>query len=598
MLEPHLERAGARACAAGAALIMFAVGAPLRADEEPETITIVEPPPAEAASSVHLTEEELRARPRQTPSDVLRQTPGLLVGQHAGGGKADQLFLRGFDADHGTDVALFVDDVPVNLTSHGHGQGYADSHWIIPETIRAVDVHKGPYGARFGDFYTAGAIAMSTIDAVDGLQLSLSGGTQLAGPTAFENPTYRLVALASPRLDEGSALVATEIGFADGPFIHEQQFRRGIAFAKWRTPLGGGELALTTNVYGARWNQSGQIPAREVDAGRLDRFDAVDPTEGGEASRASLALAYVNGPFSLQLFGVLSRLRLYSNFTLFARDADHGDQIEQTDTRALLGLNSRYVIPQRWGGVFGTLTAGAQLRADDIDADLWHTARRRRVASCFDQGQNPCKPLRPGVARGAVRGGVAAAGGGGGRRGRALHAGRAAHRAGQRRGSILSNSGGELLPVVLARLLLQGRRRHARDHPVLLVEVLHRAVDDHVHDERLVADGLPPVDVARRLVDVAAGADDLAGHELPPPLEVPGVHIAGVAVAGDLGPRLEAQELNPSGVIGEEEQRLERLPLTERHPRHLVAVEITLMHRHGASCRPASGPSQGPLLCC
>src|SRR5687768_11225001 len=108
---------------------------------EGEIINIEDRAPAEAASSVHFSRDDLRRRPTQQPSDVLRQTPGLVVSQHAGGGKADQYFLRGFDADHGTDVALFLDGVPINLTSHGHGQGYADAHWLIPETIGGVDVH-------------------------------------------------------------------------------------------------------------------------------------------------------------------------------------------------------------------------------------------------------------------------------------------------------------------------------------------------------------------------------------------------------------------------------------------------------------------------
>ena len=131
-----------------------------------ETIVVSGDAPAESASSVHLGAEQLRYRSRTQPSDVLRQIPGLVVAQHAGGGKSDQYFIRGFDADHGTDVAIFADGVPVNLVSHGHGQGYADTHWMIPETIAGVDMHKGPYAARFGDFATAGALELTTIDRI------------------------------------------------------------------------------------------------------------------------------------------------------------------------------------------------------------------------------------------------------------------------------------------------------------------------------------------------------------------------------------------------------------------------------------------------
>src|ERR1044071_3874830 len=138
------------------------------AQDSAETIVVTSDAPAESASSVHLGAEQLRFRSRTQPSDVLRQIPGLGVAQHAGGRKSGQDVIRGFDADHGTDVAIFADGVPVNLVSHGHGQGYADTHWMIPETIKSVDVHKGPYAARFGDFYTAGALELETIDHVDG----------------------------------------------------------------------------------------------------------------------------------------------------------------------------------------------------------------------------------------------------------------------------------------------------------------------------------------------------------------------------------------------------------------------------------------------
>jgi outer membrane receptor protein involved in Fe transport len=229
------------------------------------------------------------------------------------------------------------------------------------------------------------------------MQLSLTGGAPLAGPVAAEHPTLRLVALASPRLQGGSALLAAEISHTDGPFESPQRFRRGLGFAKWRIPVGPGELTLTANLYGASWDQSGQIPERAVDAGALDRFGAVDPTEGGESQRGSLAARYAaplaGGRLTLQGYGVYHRLQLFSNFTLFARDAENGDQIEQGDERVHYGLTGRWVRPQRWGQVAGTLTAGVQLRGDRIDTDLWHTRARARVAACFDEGQNPCNDV-------------------------------------------------------------------------------------------------------------------------------------------------------------------------------------------------------------
>jgi outer membrane receptor protein involved in Fe transport len=364
------------------------------ADGGGEVITVEGTAPAESASSVHFTAKELQRRPHSQPSDLLRQIPGLVVAQHAGGGKSDQYFLRGFDADHGTDVALFLDGVPVNMTSHGHGQGYADSHWMIPETIGSVDMHKGPYAARYGDFYTAGAIEMRTIDSVERPTVYLSGATTVTGPTAGDHLDRRMVGLASPALGDGKGLLAVEVGESDGPFITPQGFRRSAALGKWKMPVGPGELSLATTYYSARWNQSGQLPAAEVAAGRLDRFGAIDPTEGGTSSRGSLALGYTvrddsGAQWSIRGYGVSYRLRLFSNFTLFMRDPVNGDQIEQDDTRLMYGVNGAYTRRFTKGSVDALVTAGVEARADNVETELWHSAARQRLADCFEV-MNPC----------------------------------------------------------------------------------------------------------------------------------------------------------------------------------------------------------------
>lgn len=161
-----------------------------------EVIEINDEAPAESASSVHLDQRDLQFRSRTQVSDILRQVPGLMVSQHAGGGKSDQYFIRGFDADHGTDIAIYADGIPVNMPSHGHGQGYADTHFLIPETVNCVDVHKGPYSARFGDFYTAGAMELTTIDNIEGRTLWVPGGAPLAGRT---RPNSTIVASSAWR---------------------------------------------------------------------------------------------------------------------------------------------------------------------------------------------------------------------------------------------------------------------------------------------------------------------------------------------------------------------------------------------------------------
>jgi outer membrane receptor protein involved in Fe transport len=365
-------------------------------DPEAEVIVVEAEAPAEAASSVHFDAEDLRRRPRTEPSDVLRQVPGLVVAQHAGGGKADQYFLRGFDADHGTDVAIFVDGVPVNLTSHGHGHGYADAHWIIPETIATLDVHKGPYAARYGDFATAGVIELRTIEDLGGavgVEARAQTGVELGGAVALERPSYRLVGLAAPRLGRARALVAAEAGYVDGPFLHEQDFRRAALLAKLRVPVGRGELALDATAYAADWNQSGQLPAAEIAAGRLDRFGSLDPTEGGASARASLSAAWsaplAGGQLRVHGYSVAYRLDLFSNFTLWARDTTHGDQIEQTDDRVLGGAAATYVRAHAVAGAPGLVHAGVTARADAARVSLWHAEARARLPDCFGVA-NPC----------------------------------------------------------------------------------------------------------------------------------------------------------------------------------------------------------------
>jgi outer membrane receptor protein involved in Fe transport len=361
-----------------------------------ETIEIHDDAPAESASSVHLDRDTLGERSRTQMSDLLRNVPGLVVSQHAGGGKADQYFIRGFDADHGTDIAVFSDGVPVNLSSHGHGQGYADTHWMIPETIDALDVYKGPYAARYGDYYTAGALELRTLDKIDRPTMYISGATPLAGPRAFDNYDRRIVAMASPSLRaDDKTLLAAQIADNDGPFIHPSGFAQANGLVKWQGLVGPGWLKLEGNLYSAHWHASGQLPESLVDSGRLNRFDSVDSSEGGITSRYSAQASYqiddsAGGRWHLMSYVVRSKLQLWSNFTLFARDPVNGDEIEQTDGRWLYGLDAGYQRAFKSHGIDTLVTAGAQLRADDVVTSLWHDANRVRLGDCFETGANPC----------------------------------------------------------------------------------------------------------------------------------------------------------------------------------------------------------------
>lgn len=319
-------------------------------------------------------------RPHPRPVDILQVVPGLYTNQHAGGGKANQYFLRGFDADHGTDVALFVDGVPVNMVSHGHGQGYADLNWIIPELIERVEVNKGPYSAQYGDFATAGAINMVTRRNFEKSQVTLAGGS-------FD--TWRGLLIATPDVGGWEPVIAGQVYGTNGPFDNPEKLQRFSVFAQVTRPLSErSSLSLALTSYGSGWNASGQIPLREVDAGRLSRFGEIDPTEGGNSQRHSLYGTWrtltEDGEARLMAYAVRYELSLFSNFTFFSRDPDNGDMIEQRDERTLAGLQASYRFQRQWRDMAFETTFGTQLRADVITNSLFNDRQRVRLTPVVD----------------------------------------------------------------------------------------------------------------------------------------------------------------------------------------------------------------------
>ncbi|HLL06153.1 MAG TPA: TonB-dependent receptor [Myxococcaceae bacterium] len=337
--------------------------------------------PFTAASSSTIRDRDFRLRPHPRPVDILQVVPGLYVNQHAGGGKANQYFLRGFDADHGTDVALFVDGVPVNMVSHGHGQGYADLNWVIPELIERVEVYKGTYFAQLGDFATAGAVNMVSHRGFEHSQVTLGGGS-------FD--TWRGLFIAAPEVEGWSPVVAGQVYGTNGPFQSPEGLQRFSLFAKLsRQVTPGSTVSVALTSYGSGWNSSGQVPLREVEAGRLDRFGTVDPEEGGNSQRHSLyatyrALTEREGEVNVLVYAVQYRLNLFSNFTFFSRDPDNGDMIEQHDARTMAGLNASYRFRREWRGLRFDTLLGAQLRTDNIGNSLHYDRGRERLAPVVD----------------------------------------------------------------------------------------------------------------------------------------------------------------------------------------------------------------------
>jgi hypothetical protein len=351
--------------------------------ERPLEVTVRDRRAPKAASAVTVTGGELKVRPRLRPADIVEVVPGLFAVQHAGGGKANQYFLRGFDIDHGTDLALFVDGVPVNMPSHGHGQGYADLHLLIPELVASLDGYKGPYYAQFGDFATAGAVNMKLADHFDESQASLTVG---------QYGILRGLVITSREIGDGVRfLLAGEAYAQDGPFDNPEKLRRFNGFARATCDLTqASKVSLTWMSYSGRWNGSGQIPLREVEAGRLDRFDTLNPFEGGATQRHGLSLNFdtrsPDSELNVLVYATRTNFRLYSDFTFFLDDPVFGDMIEQTDDRTTIGLDARTTFHHHLRDVVLQTTIGVQARADSIDNGLFHDVKRERLSTTAKAG--------------------------------------------------------------------------------------------------------------------------------------------------------------------------------------------------------------------
>ncbi len=322
-----------------------------------------------------ITDIDIEISPVNSSQDILRKVPGLFIGQHAGGGKAEQLFLRGFDIDHGTDISISVDGLPVNMVSHAHGQGYADLHFVIPETIEKIDFGIGSYYENKGNFNTAGYVNFMTKRKLDDSSLKLEAGM-------FD--TYRVLGMIDV-LDKNNhdAYVATEYLISDGPFESPQNFDRLNVFGKYTGFVSDTDrVGVTASTFSSSWDASGQIPERAVQSGSITRFGAIDDTEGGYTSRTNLLLTYdkfINNETSLKSSLYLSRydFELYSNFTFFLEDPVNGDQIRQKEDRTIYGFNSELQKSFSTQAVDGTWIAGIQLRKDlSLDNELSRTLNR------------------------------------------------------------------------------------------------------------------------------------------------------------------------------------------------------------------------------
>lgn len=337
-----------------------------------------------------LSQIDIRLRPILNSQEILRMVPGLFMGQHAGGGKAEQIFLRGFDIDHGTDIQLTVDGMPVNMVSHAHGQGYADLHFVIPELVEQVNFEKGPYRADKGNFVTAGWVDFRTRETLDRSFAKLELGQY---GTARSVLGLDLLGKKSGGARNQSAYLAGEYSYSDSYFDAPQFFNRANVQGKYNIDLTPAtRLNLSASHFWSRWNHSGQIPDRAVASGLIGFYGAIDPSEGGETSRSNFNVQLLTqtgggGLLKNQFFYSNYNFELYSNFTFFLEDSINGDQIRQKEGRNLLGYTGSFTQPNRIGGLRGRFQAGVQYRQDWVnDVELSHTRNRSITESNIQLG--------------------------------------------------------------------------------------------------------------------------------------------------------------------------------------------------------------------
>ena len=328
----------------------------------------------------------LLTNPVRNSQEILRVVPGLFIGQHAGGGKAEQLFLRGFHIYHGTDISISADGMPVNMVSHAHGQGYADLHFLIPETIEKVDFGKGPYYAEKGNFSTAGYIDFKTYDKLDESILSLEYG---------DFNSLRMAGVFDIIQERGAhdTYFASEYYATDGPFESPQNFNRLNLMGKYTGWLtASNKLSMQASVFRSRWDASGQIPLRAVKQEQIGRFGAIDDTEGGETSRVNLTAELTrmlddHSFIRSRVFYTYYDFELYSNFTFFLNDPVNGDQIRQKEERNILGFESVYEKSLSTQNLEVDVRTGIGLRNDAIaNNELARTRNRHETLSFLSLG--------------------------------------------------------------------------------------------------------------------------------------------------------------------------------------------------------------------
>ncbi|BCU75972.1 TonB-dependent receptor [Luteolibacter sp. LG18] len=328
---------------------------------------------ATTSSTGHASHEELMERPYLRRGELLETVPGMVVTQHSGSGKANQYFVRGYNLDHGTDFGVFVDGMPANLRSHAHGQGYADTNFLIPEFIGRLDYTKGPYAAENGDLTTAGTAKFSLVDSLEHGFLSLTAG---------EDSYFRAVFGDSLKAGSGILTLGLESSYNEGPWVLPEDAHRLNGLVKWHRREGDDEVSVTLMASDGKWRSTDQIPQRAVDMGMIDRFGYIDPTDGGDSQRYSLSADFKHRDGNVlwegNVYAGFYHLDLFSDFTYFLNDPVNGDQFRQSDERIFGGANLKATLEGLfWFGHETRVSGGFQTHNDWIlDLGLANTYRR------------------------------------------------------------------------------------------------------------------------------------------------------------------------------------------------------------------------------
>ncbi|WP_082754925.1 TonB-dependent receptor [Variovorax sp. PAMC 28711] len=332
---------------------------------------------ADSASEGAAERESFQSRPKLRPGDIVEAVPGVVATQHSGDGKANQYFLRGFNLDHGTDFAVSVDGMPVNMPTHGHGQGYADLNFLIPELVSGVRYRKGPYFAEGGDFSLAGSASLDYFSALPAPFVDITYGS---------NNFRRALAAGSRTVGDQTWLGAIEIEGNDGPWDVPENLKKANAVLRYSQGSPNRGFSITGMAYKSRWTSTDQVPERLIASGQLPRFGSLNPTDGGNTQRLSLSGKWFDkgpeGETTISAYAIDYQFDLFSDFTYFLNNPVNGDQFEQTDRRRVFGAQAARTMPTKFGALDGVLSFGAQWRGDRIgEVGLYNTENRERLST-------------------------------------------------------------------------------------------------------------------------------------------------------------------------------------------------------------------------